>query len=390
LRNRVSEREKFHIESSYYDQVTGDLDQAIPAFQLWAQTYPRDDVPPGNLGNDYIYLGRYDQALTQSLISLRLNPDSWVTYSNLIIIYLALNRLDEAKATDDQVLSRNLDSPIIHLNIYQLAFLRGDSAGMQQQLGWAIGKPDTEHFLLSAQSDTEASHGHLAKAQELSTRAVESAARADVKETGAIWKAVAALRGAEFGNSAQARDNARAAIALVPGRDVRALSALALARAGDAEHAQTLADQLAKENPSNTMLKFYWLPSIRAAIEINSRNPAKAIEILEPTAPYELGEPLPLFLGNLYPAYVRGEAYLQLRKGSEAAAEFQKFLDHRGLVANFPLGVLAHLGLARAYALQGDTAKARTAYQDFLVLWKDADLDIPILREAKSEYAKLQ
>ncbi|MFY9528822.1 MAG: protein kinase [Candidatus Acidiferrales bacterium] len=390
LRERVSVREKYHIETVYCDLVTGDLDKAIPSYRLWSQTYPRDEIAPGNLGNEYGFVGRYDQAVSETLIALCLNPDSWISYANLGDYYLALNRLDEARTTYDQALSHNLDAPVIRLGMYELAFLRGDANGMQQQMAATSGKPAAEDLLLSAQSDTVAFGGHLGKARDSARRATESAIRADEKETGATWKAKAALSEAEFGNATQAKADAQASIALVPGRDVRVLAALAFARSGDGARAQTLADQLAKENPDNTLIKFYWLPTIRAAIEIVRKNPAKAVEILEPAAEYELGQPLPFQLGTLYPAYVRGEAYLQLRKGSEAAAEFQKLLDRRGLVANFPLGALAHLGLARAYALQGDTARARAAYQDFLALWKDADLDIPILIAAKAEYAKLK
>jgi serine/threonine protein kinase/tetratricopeptide (TPR) repeat protein len=389
LRDRVSDREKYHIEAGYYDITLGDTERAIQVSAIWAQTYPRDDIPPGNLGNEHLYLGRHDRSLSETLTSLRLNPDSWVTYTNLGSAYLALNRLDEAKATYDQAFTRHLDAPIMHLGMYQIAFLRGDAPGMQQQFTWAIGKPGAEDILLSAQSDTDAFHGQVGKARELSLHATNSAVRADEKETGAIWKANAALREAECGNVAQTKETAQAAMALVPGRDVRALAALALARAGEASRAEAMADQLAKENPDNTALKFYWLPSIRAAVEINRNNPGRAVEILEPAVPYELGEPPQLYLGTLYPAYLRGEAYLQLHKGQEATAEFQKLLDHLGIVLNFPLGALAHLGLARGYALQGDTAKSRTAYQDFFALWKDADADIPVLKEAKAEYAKL-
>jgi serine/threonine protein kinase/tetratricopeptide (TPR) repeat protein len=390
LRDRVSEREKYHIEAGYYDITLGDTERAIQVSAIWAQTYPRDDIPPGNLGNEHLYLGRYDQSLSETLTSLRLNPDSWVTYTNLGSAYLALNRLDEAKATYDQAFTRHLDAPVMHLGMYQLAFLRGDSPGMEQHFTWATGKPGAEDILLSAQSDTDAFHGQVGKARELSLHATNSAVRADEKETGAIWKANAALREAECGNVAQTKETAQAAVALVPGRDVRVLAALALARAGEASRAEAMADQLAKEHPDNTALKFYWLPSIRAAVEINRNNPGKAIENLAPAVPYELGEPPQLYLGTLYPAYLRGEAYLQLHKGKEATAEFQKLLDHRGIVLNFPLGALAHLGLGRGSALQGDNAKARTAYQDFFALWKDADRDIPILMAAKSEYAKLQ
>jgi serine/threonine protein kinase/tetratricopeptide (TPR) repeat protein len=390
LRDRVSEREKYHIEAGYYDIVLGDSERALQVFDLWARTYPRDDIAVSNLGNEYLYLGRYDLSVSESLASLHLNADSWVTYANLGQGYLALNRLDEAKAMYNQAFVHNLEAPQLHLGLYQIAFLRSDAKAMQQQFAWADGKSSAEDLLLSAQSDTHAFHGQLAKARSLSLRAVDSAVRADEKETGAIYKANASLREAEFGNSAQAKKEIEAAVTMVPGRDVRTLVALAFARAGDLPGAQKMADQLEKENPENTILKSYWLPAIRAAMEIHRNNPGKAIEILEPVIPYELGQPSIFLLGTLYPAYLRGVAYLQLHKANEAESEFRKLIDHRGIVLNFPLGALAHLGLARAYTLSGDTAKARTAYQDFLALWKDADSDIPILQQAKAEYAKLQ
>ncbi|HVS88934.1 MAG TPA: protein kinase [Candidatus Acidoferrum sp.] len=389
LRDRVSEREKYHIESLYYDIVLGDSERAIQVFALWSQTYPRDYIASTNLGNEHLYLGRYDLSLSETLAALHLDPDSFVAYSNLGQAYLALNRLDEAKATYDQAFAHKLEAPQLRFGLYQIAFLRGDASGMQQQLAWTNGKTGSEDVLLSAQSDTHAFHGQLAKARALSLRAVDSAVRADEKETGAIYKGNAALREAEFGNPIQAKKDAQAAVSMVPGRDVRTLAALAFARSGDLPGAQKMAEQLEKENPANSILKFYWLPAIRAAMELHRNNPGKAIEMLEPAVSYELGEPPTFLLGTLYPAYLRGEAYLQLRKANEAESEFRKLIDHRGIVLNFPLGALAHLGLARAYTLSGDTAKARVAYQDFLALWKDADPDIPILKQAKAEYAKL-
>ncbi|HJY86963.1 MAG TPA: hypothetical protein VKE24_09015, partial [Candidatus Acidoferrales bacterium] len=273
--------------------------------------------------------------------------------------------------------------------LYEVAFLRGDATEMQHQVAWAAGKPEAEDLLLSSQSDTDAFSGWLARARELSRRAMESARRNDQKETAATWQMNAALREAEFGNAARARDQAASALALASTRDVQILAALALARSGDTARAGKIADELAKRFPLNTMINGYWLPTIRAAIEINRGNPAKAIELLQAAAPYDLASPAPSG-GTLYPAYMRGQAYLVLRRGSEAAPEFQKFLDHLGIVQNYPLGALAHLGLARAYAMQGDPGKARAAYQDFFTLWKDADPDIPILQQAKAEYAKLK
>jgi predicted Zn-dependent protease len=244
--------------------------------------------------------------------------------------------------------------------------------------------------MLSFQSDTEAYYGRLAKAREFSRRAVDAAVRNNSKETAAIWQVNAALREAEFGNAAAGKQDVAAALALAPGRDVKMLSALALARTGETTRARAIVEELEKSYPSQTVLKVYWLPTIKAAIELNTNNSTQSLVFLEAPAPYELGEPPQFQPGTLYPAYVRGQAYLAAHNGTAAAAEFQKLVDHRNIVVNFPLGALAHLGLARAYALSGDTTKATAAYKDFLALWKDADPDIPILKEAKAEYAKLQ
>jgi hypothetical protein len=261
---------------------------------------------------------------------------------------------------------------------------------MERQVAWAAGKPGTEDLLLSFQSDTDAYYGHLSKARDFSRRAVDAAVRADSKETAAIWQVNAALREAEFGNPASAKQDVAAALTLSPGRDVEMLAALALARSGETVRAKTIVGELEKSYRSQTLLKVYWLPTIEAAIELNANNAAQSLVYLEAAAPYELGDPPQFQVGTLYPAYIRGLAYLAKRNGLAAAAEFQKLLDHRGIVVNFVTGALARLGLARAYAMSGDTAKARSAYQDFLTLWKGADPDIPILKEAQAEYAKLQ
>ena len=255
---------------------------------------------------------------------------------------------------------------------------------------WAAGKPGSEDLLLSFQSDTEAYYGRLVKARDFSRRAVDSAVRDDSKETAALWQVNAALREAEFGNTAAAKQGVAAALALAPGRDVKLFVALTLARIGEILRAKAIGEELEKNYPSFTVLKVYWLPTIKAAIELSANNSSQAVVYLEATAPYELGMPPQLQLGTMYPVYVRGQAQLAAHNGPGAATEFQKFLDHRGITLNDPLGALAHLGLARAYALQGDSAKARAAYNDFFTIWKDADPDIPILQQAKAEYAKLQ
>jgi tetratricopeptide (TPR) repeat protein len=391
LRDRVSEREKFRISNLYFTFVTGELEKANQVCDLWAQAYPRDYLPPSSLAVNYSYLGQYERAVTETLEALRLNPDISIEYDNLVQFYAYLNRFDEATAAYQQAMAHKLEVPGVYTALYGVAFLQDDIAEMQRQAARATGKPG-ENRLLSYQSDTEAFSGHLGKARDFSRRAIESGKRADKKETAAGWQMNAALREAEFGNMAQARNETAAALALASTRDVQILAALALARTGDSAQAQKGADELEKRNPVNTVIVGYWLPTIRAVIEMNRNNPGTAVELLRAANFYELGTPLPTveFGAFLYPAYLRGEAYLLLRKGNEAGAEFQKFLDHRGLVANCPLAPLAHLGLARAYVMQGDTAKARAAYQDFLTLWKEADPDIPILKQAKGEYVKLK
>ena len=390
LRDRVSEREKLRISANYYYIVTGELEKEAQTYQLWMQSYPNDFVPHGNLGANYSALGQYDQALPELKLGLTLAPDNQTGFQNLCLVYLGLGQADKAKATLDAAAARKLDAASLHLMAYYLAFLQNDVAAMAQHVAWAAGKPGDEDPFLDAQSDTEGYYGRLPAARDFARRAVDSAVRSDSKETAALWQVNGALREAEFGNASQARQAASAALALAPGRDVKMLAALAFARSGDIPHARALADELEKNYATNTTLKLYWFPVIRAAIALGSQKPDDALVALEAVAPYELGEPVPYQEGTIYPAYIRGEAYLAQKNGAGAAREFQKFIDHRTLVVNFPLTSLAHLGLARAYVASGDPAKAKAAYNDFLSIWKDADPGIPILKEAKAEFAKLQ
>jgi len=392
LRERVSERERLIISAYYFTWVTGELDKANQTYELWTQAYPRDDVPHNNLGLNYEYLGQYEKALAETAESIRLNPEeSTISRSNLVGFYCLTNRLDEAKLTYQQTLARRAETGYLHECRFAVAFMEGDAEEMDRQLSWAAGKPGMEDALLAHQAEVEAFSGHLVKAREFSRRAADSAEHADDAEGAAKNQMNAALREVEFGNGAQVRSEVVSALAKSSTTDIRVLVALALARAGDSDRAQKMADELRKENPLNTMINGYWLPTICAAVEINRKNPGKAIQILETAAPYELGDPAPTGFGSsLYPVYLRGQAYLLLRQGSAAGAEFQKYVDHRSVVNSYPLGALARLGIARAYAMQKDTVRARTAYQEFLTLWKDADPDIPILREAKAEYARLQ
>ena len=387
LRDRVSEREKLRITADYF-RATGELDKEAQAYELWTAEYPRDTAPHNNLGTNYMGMGQYDKAVAQFQEGLRLNPDNALLYSNLGETYLSLNRLDEAKIAFDQAFAHKLDSGILRLYVYYLAFLQGNTAQMEEQVAWAAGKPGDEDMLLSAQSDTEAYYGRMSKARDFSRRAVESAIRADSKETAASWQVNAALREAELGDAESAKQDVAAALTLSSGRDVKIAAALTLARIGDTVRAKALAEELERSYPTNTMLKLYWLPTINAAIELSEKNSSQAIVSLTAAAPYELG--IPANNSAVYPAYVRGQAYLLAHNGTAAAADFQKMLDRKGIVVNFVTGALAHLQIGRAYAMQGDTAKARAAYKDFLTLWKDAAPDIPILKQAKAEYAKLQ
>ena len=389
LRDRVSERERLAIESQYYTTATGELERAVEVYQVWKQTYPRDFVPYGNLGLLFINLGKYENSLEQTSEALHLEPNVVVALANLAYNYECLDRLDQAQAVMKQAEERKVESALLLGIHYLLAFLQNDSSEMSRIRSTAEGKPGIEDLLLSTAADTEAWHGRLAKAQELTRQAAESAGRNNAKEAAANYLAAAGLREAEAGNLEQARANANAALKLALDRNIAAMAALGLARIGETARAESLAAELNQSFPLDTLAQRYWLPTIRAELKLQRGSPKQAIELLQATSSYELATPMPLKI-VLYPVYVRGQAYLMQRNGSAAAEEFQKFVNHRGLVANFPLGALARLGLARAYALEGNSDNARSAYQDFLTLWKDADPDIPILKQAKAEYAKLQ
>ena len=390
LRDRVTQRERFLIEASYFGYVTGEINKAIETYSEWAHTYSADYVAHGNLGDSYNFLGQYEKAAEETSVSLRLEPDDATAYGNLADDYLALDRIKDAKAALDEASRRNLDTPDLHLYRYHLAFLESDWSAMQEQSLWATGKPE-EDGQLSDESDTEAYYGRLQNARELTRRAVELAKQNGSTDTAALWQVNEALREAEFGNTALARKAAADAMSLSPKSNIELLAALALARSGDTVQSSALADKVAAEFDRDTMIQAYWLPTIRAAIAIDRGDPQKAVELLSMASEYELGEPVQWpSHGTLYPVYVRGEAYLRAGDGEQAAAEFEKMIDHRGIVANLPLGALAHLQLGRAYKLAGNVGKAREAYAAFLVAWLNADPDIPILKQAKAEYAKLE
>jgi eukaryotic-like serine/threonine-protein kinase len=382
LRERVSELENFYIESHYY-QTTGELEKARQVYELWAQSYPRDWGRAAAETAISAMSGQYEEGLAESREEVRLNSNG-DGYFDLLYFYLSLNRLDEAQSTVDEAQVKNFDSPFLRALLYKLRFLQNDAAGMSQQVAWAAGRAGAEDALLRLEAETAAYSGRLGRARDLSRQAIVSVKRAEEPELAAGYEAAAAFREALFGNPAEARERAREALDLSNSADVESLSALAWSIAGDAVRAETLADDLDKRFPEHTIVQSYYLPTLRAQLALSGNDPSRAVEVLQAAAPYELSSS-----GALYPVYVRGESYLAAHRGKEAAAEFQKILDHRGIVVNAPIGALAHLGQGRASALSGDKTRAKIAYQDFLTLWKDADPDIPVLKQAKAEYAKL-
>jgi len=391
LREKASEVERLAIEVNYYEVGTREPEKAAQMCELWSQAYPRDARPVRDLGFMYSTLGEHEKALEAARRAMQMGPHSAGYYFGLGGDYTSLNRFDEAEAVYKEAEQRNLEDEALLLARYQLAFVKGDTAEMAQAAAASVHKPGAEDLLLAAQADTEAWYGKMRDARALTQGAVTSAQNNDAKETAAAYQAVAALREVEMGNPGQARVNVASGMKLAPKGYVPDLAALALARAGDTAGAEKLAAELDKTSPLDTLVQQYWLPSIGAALALQRNDPRRAIELLKAASATELSADRLSNIGVfLIPAYLRGEAYLRLHDGNAAAVEFQKLIDHRGLVANFPCGALARLGLARAYAAQGDTAKARTAYQDFLTLWKDADPDIPVLKQAKAEYAKLQ
>ena len=402
LREHASEREKLAITADYYSTVTGELDKGVQTFQDEIESYPRESRAYANLAVVYAEKGQYKIAAEVTRQAVRLAPDRVYLYENLASFAIALQRFDELRQIGHEVQARKLDAFILHNALYALAFLEADSAAMGEQQQWFASKPDYENWGLALASDTEAYGGHLGKARELTKRAVDSAIRADSKENGAIWQTIAAQRAAAYGNAAEARQSAAEALKLAPtSQGVESEAALAFAMAGDTGRAESLAQDLGKRFPLDTQMQSLWLPAIQAQLALDGKNTASALNASQGASPIELGQIA--FVANiscLYHVYARGEAYLAAGQGSAAAAEFQKILDHSGIVWNCWTGALARLGMARANVLQSRSAqgpdvdaarvRALTAYKDFLTLWKDADPDIPILKEAKAEYAKLQ
>ena len=387
LRDRVSERERFYIEAAYYSFATGEMEKANQVYKQWGQEYPADVTPHSNLALNYCDMGEFEKAVEEARAALAISPNSVSAYGNLISAYLALDRIDEAKAISEQARQHAFDNEYLYEMRYVIAFLENDEAGMRQQIELAAGKAGAEAPLLALQADTEAYHGRLNRAREENRSAVAAAKRDGASESAALWLASGAFREALLGDTAGARSLVQEALALSPGRDVNVAAAMTLAELGDAAKAQELVAQLNAQSPLDLTIQNYWLPTIRARLALHYGEAKQALILLEVTTPYELGIQN---LSVMLPVYVRGLAYLKAGQAAEAAAQFQKLLGHRGLAQNAPVAALSQLQLARAQAMMGDTAAARKSYQDFFADWKNADPDVPLLQQARAEYAKLQ
>lgn len=392
LADRQTVRDRLHITTLYYDLGTGDVQKAIQSYKQWVELYPRDDIARGNLASEYFLIGDYEQAANFAQQALSLDPGSIAWYENLSTADIALLRLKEAHYVLNLASSRKLDDPAIHAEVYALAFLQGDADGMQHEIDWSARKPGGEDTMLALQADTEAYVGHLQKARELSRRAVQAAQAAKLAEPAAIWEGIAALREAAYGKTQEARTGADKVLEIAPNsRDAVTLATLVLARTGDSRRTQSMLADLSAANVSNTVVQSAWLPTIQAEIRLLDQKPDRALSLLEGVKPYERGQ----LIGNLsyscmIPVYLRGEAYLAAKRGTPALVEFQKLSDSRGIVGNCWSGALALLGQARAQAVSGSTNAARNSYQRFFDLWKTADADLPILKAARAEYAKLK
>jgi eukaryotic-like serine/threonine-protein kinase len=397
LRNGASDQERFFISLTFDLQVTGNLEKAQQVCNLWVRAYPRAWLPHGLLsGGIYTTLGQYEQSVDEAKIATGIDPDFSIGYSILAGSYLALGRTGEAEKSLQQAAERKLDIPDFHVQRYVIAFLKGDRAGMEREAALSREKAGVDDWMSNAEGFVAAYSGHLEEARRKSERAADLARKADRRDTVALYEADAAVREGLFGYVPTARQRAWSALDLSRSRDVEYGAAFALALSGDSSRSQTLIDDLSKRFPEDTVVQFTYLPVLRALLALNRGQPANTVAMLQTAIPYEGGTTIAggsdvlLGVGNLDAAYLRGLAHLAAHHGPEAAVEFQKIKDHRGIVVCDPIGALALLQLGRAYALAGDKTKAKSAYQDFLTLWKDADPDIPILKKAKAEYAKLQ
>jgi tetratricopeptide (TPR) repeat protein len=387
LRDRMTDDERLRLETFYYEVVTGETDKQAEAYSELAKYLPNDSWIPMNLGWLYAKLGHYDKALEKASEASRKQSNSFVIHQGLIAIYRSLGRYDEAIAVYDDAVSQKRENTDARQERYLIAFIQNDKVTMQQQINAMQDMPNGRELSLQSQANTAAYEGRLREARTSAAQAADAAIGGNQPERAAQWRAYQAVLESEFGNSALARDLATQALSLDKGRDTMQYAALALARSGDVAHAQLLADQLNQDAPVSTFVQGHWLPTIRAAIALSQKKPQQALDDLRAVKPYELSTEN---FGNMFPVYLRGLAYLQLGEGKESAGEFQKFKDHRGLVANNPLGALAQLQLARAYVIAGDKVAAKEKYEDFIALWKDAEADAPVLKQAEAEYATLR
>jgi serine/threonine protein kinase/tetratricopeptide (TPR) repeat protein len=385
LRERVSDRERFYIEAGYYSFATGELLKADAVYREWIAAYPDDYLPYANLPLNLIPLGEYEKTLEAGRQAARLRPESGAGPQQMLAAYIALDRTDEAKAVYEQTIANFPDLDFLHEERYQIAFLQGDESAMQQQIEWAKGQRAALQTLW-AQVNTALYHGQLEEARRLAGAVEQRAIAADIKDQATLMRAEMGVHEAEFGNADAARFQAAQALHEGAARDHMTAAALALARAGDVVEAQRIEDKLNQQFPLDTIVQGYWLPSIRAAIALQHNNPQQAIAALGAALPYELGSEGFLFM---YPIYLRGVAYLKAHQGEQATAEFSKFQKYRGIAKNMPFASLAVLQLARAQAMSGETRAARKTYQDFFALWNKADQNIPVLKEARTEYDKL-
>src|SRR5260370_426786 len=390
LRTRLTQRDSFHAEELYYDVVTGEREKVCAVVSQWVQTFSDDFIAHNNLAKCLLQLGQPDRSLAEAREAARLLPSPW-SYNLLIFGNILTDRLDEAKDIFDEAAARKFDVPPMHGTRAFLAFLQKDEPAMQEQWNWAagnVGQPAAESLLLYAKPGVKTYYGHFHEARRLLTQGIALEKKAGSWRPTSEYDTRQALREAEVGNSARAQRAAAKALQTIQDRDTELALALVLARAGDIEQARKLADTLSQDSPLDTVVQNYCLPTIRAAMKLHDHDPAAAVEILRPTIKYDLAD-VESF-NSVYPAYIRGLAYLEMGEGRLAAVEFQKLLDHPGRVGREVIGALARLQLARAQKIMGDEAAARKSYEDFLTLWKDADSDIPIYQQAKAQHARLR